>query len=86
MLGNSPPSVHGLVRGGAGLSALPDFLVQQDINSGRLVQVLPNWKLAEGGYHIVYPGKGEAPPKVRAFIDFFRAHSLASATSALAIN
>jgi DNA-binding transcriptional LysR family regulator len=81
MAGNAPPSVYALVRGGAGLSALPDFVVQRDIDSGGLVRVLSNWKLAEGGDHIVYPSTGEPPLKVRAFIDFFRAQSFASTTS-----
>jgi DNA-binding transcriptional LysR family regulator len=70
--GNSPPAVYGLVRGGAGLSVLPDFIVQRDLDSGRLVRVLPDWSLPEGGYYIVYPNTRTPPQKVRAFVDFFR--------------
>ena len=71
--GNSPPAVLGLVRGGAGITALPDFIVSADLESGRLVRLLSKWTLPEGGYYFVFPANDKSSANVRAFIDFFRA-------------
>jgi DNA-binding transcriptional LysR family regulator len=57
------------VRAGGGLSVLPDFLVADDLASGRLVQALPDWQLPSGGIYTVYPAARFRPPKVTVFVD-----------------
>lgn len=54
---------------GLGIAFLPDFMVAGDIESGRLVQVLPG--LAADGVPVVtlYPSKRLLEPRVRRFID-----------------
>lgn len=54
---------------GVGLSVLPDFAVAEDLASGRLIQVLPQWRLPSGGIHAVFPAARFRPAKVRAFVD-----------------
>jgi DNA-binding transcriptional LysR family regulator len=71
--GDSVHAVQGLVRGGLGVSVLADFVAEADVKSGRLVRVLEHWSLPEGGIHAVYPSTRQVSPKVRAFLDFFRA-------------
>ncbi|THU04147.1 LysR family transcriptional regulator [Lampropedia puyangensis] len=66
---NETLAVREAVRLGVGLSVLPDFVVQQDIAKGRLVRVLPQWELATGGIHAVFPAARFRPVKVRAFVD-----------------
>ncbi|APR80768.1 Transcriptional regulator, LysR family protein [Minicystis rosea] len=73
--GSSPEAVLGLVRGGAGVSVLAAYLVEDDVKSGKLIRLLSHWKLPTGGIHAVYPGGARVPVKVRAFIDFFRART-----------
>jgi DNA-binding transcriptional LysR family regulator len=73
MQANSTLAVHALVRAGAGLSVLPDYLVDDDLRTSRLVHVLAAQRLAEGGIFAVYPGR-EPPAKVRAFIEHLRGH------------
>lgn len=63
-------SLREAARAGLGISVLPDFLVREDILSGRLVRVLPQWKAKEIPVHVVYPGHRMLPVRVRAFIDF----------------
>jgi DNA-binding transcriptional LysR family regulator len=57
-------------RAGLGICVLPDFLVREDILSGRLVRVPAQWKAKEIPVHVVYPGHRMLPVRVRAFIDF----------------
>ncbi|MDB5415845.1 MAG: LysR family transcriptional regulator [Rubritepida sp.] len=66
---NSTLAVHGGVRAGAGISVLPDFLVAADLEAGRLVRLLPEWRLPAGGIHVVFPPGRFRPAQVRAFVD-----------------
>lgn len=62
-------AVREAVRLGAGLSVLPDYAVAEDLAAGRLVEVLPHWRLPSGGIHAVFPAARHRPAKVRAFVD-----------------
>jgi len=57
------------VSQGVGLSVLPDFAIRDDLAAGRLIQVLPEWRLPDGGIHAVFPSARFRPAKVRAFVD-----------------
>lgn len=65
-------AVREAVHAGAGLSVLPDYVVAEDLASGRLVEVLPQWSLPSGGIHAVFPSTRFRPAKVRAFVDLLR--------------
>lgn len=62
-------AVREAVREGAGLSVLPDYAIGDDLASGRLIEVLPQWRLPSGGIHAVFPSARFRPVKVRAFVD-----------------
>ena len=62
-------AVRQAVCEGAGLSVLPDYVVADDLASGRLIPVLPRWHLPPGGIHAVFPAARFRPAKVRAFVD-----------------
>lgn len=62
-------AVREAVSLGAGLSVLPDYVVADDLASGRLIQVLPQWRLPSGGIHAVFPAARFRPAKVRAFVE-----------------
>lgn len=68
---NNAAAIRALVLAGAGVSVLPDYLAQDDIQAGRLQVLLAQYHLQEGGIHAVYPDP-QPPAKVRAFIDFMR--------------
>lgn len=44
-----------MVRAGAGLAVRPDCLVGEEINHGRLVQLLPDWQLDPIGVYVLWP-------------------------------
>lgn len=54
---------------GAGLGVMPDFTVADDLAAGRLIPILPQWRLPAGGIHAVFPAAQFRPAKVRAFVD-----------------
>ena len=58
------------VRAGVGIGVLPSFLAEADLAAGRLVRVLPEWKMRAGHHWIVWPGADHLPRKVTAFRDF----------------
>lgn len=56
--------------GGAGISMLPSAVLAQDVAEGRLVRVLPEWRLTDAGRLWLLHAPGPVAPKVRAFRDF----------------
>ncbi len=58
---------------GMGLSLLPDWLVKNDINQGKLVRLFPEYDVTTTNYDssvwLVYPSKDYLPLKTRVFID-----------------
>ncbi|GGA06824.1 LysR family transcriptional regulator [Dyella caseinilytica] len=73
MQANNAAAIRALVLAGAGVSVLPDYLVRDDIQTGRLQVLLAQYRLPEGGIYAVYPDP-QPPAKVRVFIDFLRDH------------
>lgn len=66
-------SVHLLleyVRAGAGVAYLPTILVADDIDAGRLVQVLPDYAPPQLWMSAVYPASHRSTAKVKTFLDF----------------
>ena len=62
-------AVREAVCAGAGLSVLPDYAIADELASGKLIEVLPQWRLPSGGIHAVFPAARFRPAKVRAFVD-----------------
>ena len=58
------------VLAGLGIAKLPDSLVREDVHSGALTRVLPDWNSPQGVVHAVFPSRRGLLPAVRAFIDF----------------
>jgi len=63
-------STREAVRAGLGVAVLPDWLIREDLLSGQLVRVLPQWNAKDLPVHVVYLGARLLPTRVRAFIDF----------------
>ncbi len=54
---------------GMGLVQAPDYMAAEALNSGRLVEVLREFRAPPLPINVVYPGSRLVPPRVRAFID-----------------
>lgn len=48
----------------------PSFLVEDDLRSGALVELLPQYRSAEFGVYAVYPSRQHVSAKVRRLIEF----------------
>lgn len=57
---------------GHGVAVLPQWLVQEDLEAGRLVRLLADHRFAPQGIYAMYPDTRHLPLKVRAFIDFMK--------------
>jgi DNA-binding transcriptional LysR family regulator len=55
---------------GAGLIFQPRFIINDDVRTGRLVQVLSNYTSEELGIDAVYPSRKHLSAKVRTFVDY----------------
>lgn len=53
-----------------GIIVQPDFIVSNDLATGRLVQILPDWTLGTFGLYAVYLSRRQLSAKVRVFIDY----------------
>lgn len=55
---------------GAGAARLPTLVVWDDLQAGRLVTVLPDWRPSNEIVHAVFPSRRGLLPSVRALLDF----------------
>ena len=71
---NADLLVHS-ARAGIGVLYTSDWYVAPDLASGKLIEVLPDFPVAEqGGVFIVTPAARGTPPKTRAFSDWVAAY------------
>lgn len=52
-----------------GIGILPTYICHKDLQSGRLVRVLPKWQARADPVHLVYPRQRFVAPQLRAFVD-----------------
>ncbi len=50
---NNGDAIQAAIREGYGIARQPDFIAAADLAAGRMVQVLPEWRLPEIGIHAV---------------------------------
>jgi DNA-binding transcriptional LysR family regulator len=61
---------------GMGLALLPNWLIEDDLRDGRLINVFPSYDVMATDFGtaawLVYPSRAYVPLKVRVFIDFLK--------------
>lgn len=55
---------------GMGIAALPIYMIREKVDSGQLVQILPEINFPVRTIHVVYPENRYLSAKSRAFVDF----------------
>jgi len=69
-------ALHRCARDGLGPALLADWLVDDDLASGNLVDLFPEFRVTatdfETAVWLLYPSRAYLPLKTRAFIDFLR--------------
>ncbi|MCK1421232.1 LysR family transcriptional regulator [Bradyrhizobium sp. CW12] len=72
---NSGEALRKVALEGAAICLMAGFLVQDDLESGRLVRLLPEYRTVELSMNAVYPHRHHLTAKVRTFIDMLVHHS-----------
>ena len=69
---NGALALRKAARGGLGVALLPRYSVADDLASGDLVTLLPDYPIAQRPLFAVYPRTTAVPQKVQTFIDYLR--------------
>jgi DNA-binding transcriptional LysR family regulator len=75
LISNSGDTLRHAALGGIGIVLAAGFLVQDDLESGRLIRLLPEYRPVELSMNAVYPHRHHLSAKVRIFIDMLVQHS-----------
>jgi DNA-binding transcriptional LysR family regulator len=75
LFSNSGETLRIAALQGVGISLAPGFLVADDLESGRLIRLLPEYRPVELSMNAVYPHRHHLSAKVRSFIDLLAHHS-----------
>jgi DNA-binding transcriptional LysR family regulator len=67
---NSARALLNSCLAGLGIALMPTLLIMQDINAGRLVHVLPDYRREGADFHVVLPSRRQIPTAVSAFVEF----------------
>ena len=71
---NSGYSLVDAALKGLGMVQLPDYYVQEYLETGELVSVLDSYREPEEGIWAIYPHNRQLSPKIRLLVDYLAAH------------
>jgi len=66
---DSGEALHNAIGRNLGIALMPNFLVAQDVRSGRFVQLLPGIATETVEISVIYPDRRFLDPRVRQFVD-----------------
>jgi DNA-binding transcriptional LysR family regulator len=75
LISNSGETLRMAALEGAGIFLAAGFLVADDLETGRLVRLLPDYRPLDFAMNAVYPHRHHLSAKVRTFIDMLAHHS-----------
>ena len=55
---------------GIGVAQLPSLMIATDLEAGRLIELLPGWRLPNEAVHAIFPSRRGLLPSIRALLDF----------------
>ncbi len=69
MIVNDMRILHAVAAAGLGIALLPAMLSVNDLRTGRLKRVLPDWSPPSTPVHVVYPSSRHLSPLVKSFVE-----------------
>lgn len=73
---SSPAAIRAAALNGMGPALLADWMVQEDLKDGALIDLLPEWEATAAAFEtaawLLYPSRDYLPRKVRVLIDHLR--------------
>jgi DNA-binding transcriptional LysR family regulator len=70
MLLDTVTAVREAVIEGAGFTVLPEWMSQRDVEAGRLVELLPDWRAAPADLYLAHAAQGALPQRVVRLLDY----------------
>jgi DNA-binding transcriptional LysR family regulator len=71
---NDVPMIRNAAIEGVGIALLPTWLVSEELSTGRIKRILPEYELTPTGFdpglYAVFPRSPQMAPTMRAFLDF----------------
>lgn len=67
---DSPEMLVQMAKLGQGVAAMPKWMVEHELKSGSLTQILDQYKTVKLPMYMVYKDSEHQPQRIRAFIDF----------------
>ncbi len=74
LLTNSVFALRAGALAGLGVSLLPTYFIEDDLSSGRLVEIFQDYESPRRPIYVLYPHGRYLPLKSRLFIDYLRAY------------
>lgn len=62
-------AVKQAVLEGVGISIVPDYAIADELSTGKLIRLFPEWTLPSGDIYAVFPTARFRPAKVKAFVE-----------------
>jgi DNA-binding transcriptional LysR family regulator len=75
LITNCGETIRTVALDGTAVCLVPGFLVHDDLESGRLVRLLPEFRPIEFSMNAIYPHRHHLSAKVRTFIDMLLYHA-----------
>ncbi|WFU42433.1 LysR family transcriptional regulator [Bradyrhizobium sp. CB82] len=75
LITNSGEALREVALAGAAVCLMAGFLISDDLEAGRLVRLLPEYRTVELSMNAVYPHRHHLSAKVRTFLDMLVHHS-----------
>ncbi|HUS28180.1 MAG TPA: LysR family transcriptional regulator [Kofleriaceae bacterium] len=66
---NNYGAVVDVARANGGIALISEFMITDELKTGRLVHVLPEWKTRPTDVHAVYPARQNVPPRLTLFLE-----------------
>ncbi|MEL6806547.1 MAG: LysR family transcriptional regulator [Pseudomonadota bacterium] len=73
VISNNGDFLYAMARRGEGICVLPDFITGDGLQSGAIIEVLPEWSIPSLWLTLFYPPYERLPPVVGTFADYFEA-------------
>ncbi len=72
---DSADAIRNATTAGNGIGYIATYLLSDELQTGKLVQLLPDWELNQSmPLYAVYPRRKFLPKKVHVFMEFVRQH------------
>lgn len=62
-------SMRAAALAGIGITQLPSLMIEDDLAAGRLIALLPTWRLPNESVHAIFPSRRGLLPSIRALLD-----------------